>query len=264
MKKALPAHFAVVALLCCCFAALAAGQSQCQNTINGLKYDLSPLSSYQQSTTWASFVVTYTPCMPTTCQTYQGVALCQRVSGSTSGGWPLGDYATARWSASPRPGNEKGFRIVFTSSAGAGAPATTTIDFICDPNFSSVGNMVPGPNGAEPSFNNFFFDWKSVYACPVKSSGGGGGDSGGGGSDDDGGLAGGWIFIIVLFSVTIVYFAAGFAFNKWYRKEEGIQNQIPQYDFWVSLPGLVKDGCVYSYRKTMSLVGRGNNPEYLG
>lgn len=154
-----------------------------------------------------------------------------------------------------------------------------------------------GPNGAEPSFNNFFFDWKSVYACPVKSSGGGdGGGGGGGGSDDDGGLAGGWIFIIVyapppqslfvllrsshfsfsffscfvfvlpsrLFSVTIVYFAAGFAFNKWYRKEEGIQNQIPQYDFWVSLPGLVKDGCVYSYRKTMSLVGRGNNPEYLG
>lgn len=46
--KALPAHFAVVALLCCCFAALAAGQSQCQNTINGLKYDLSPLSAYQQ------------------------------------------------------------------------------------------------------------------------------------------------------------------------------------------------------------------------
>jgi hypothetical protein len=67
-----------------------------------------------------------------------------------------------------------------------------------------------------------------------------------------------------LFSVTIVYFAAGFAFNKWYRKEEGIQNQIPQYDFWVSLPGLVKDGCVYSYRKTMNLVGRGSNPEYLG
>jgi hypothetical protein len=64
--------------------------------------------------------------------------------------------------------------------------------------------------------------------------------------------------------MTIVYFAAGFAFNKWYRKEEGIENQIPQYAFWVSLPGLVKDGCVYSYRKTMNLVGRGNNPEYLG
>jgi len=77
-----------------------------------------------------------------------------------------------------------------------------------------------------------------------------GGHSGG---DDDGGLAGGWIFIIVLGCVTIVYFAGGFAFNRFYRKEEGITNQIPQYEFWSSLPGLVKDGCVYSYNKVMSL-----------
>jgi hypothetical protein len=172
MKAPLPAHFAVVALLCCCFAALAAGQSQCQNTINGLKYDLSPLSSYQQvrttcprslslslpsrtcppprprtnpfllplpfpfhlflrlaehdmglvrgdlhslhahhRTCWlhplpltpsrnsfpflsfpmldpSSFFFSLSACT-LQCQTYQGVALCQRVSGSTSGTTPI-------------------------------------------------------------------------------------------------------------------------------------------------------------------------------
>jgi len=263
MQVPLFRHFAFVAFVALCsLAALADGQSSCKGTVNGRSYDISRLSSYQQSPSWGSFVVNYTPCMPTTCSTYSNVALCQKITGSTSGGWPLGEYSTAQWTASPRAGNDKGFQLVFTYKSGT-STATTYINFICDPSFTSVGNMVPGPNGAEPSFNNFYFDWKSVYACPVGSNSGGGGGGGGGDDDDDGGLAGGWIFIIVLGSVTIVYFAAGFAFNKWYRKEEGIENQIPQYAFWVSLPGLVKDGCLFTYRKTMSLAGRGD-AEYLG
>lgn len=78
--------------------------------------------------------------------------------------------------------------------------------------------------------------------------------------------------------MTILYFAGGYAFNRfyrwarsadgekvdwpddcvwwWSRKAEGIENQIPQYDFWVSLPGLVKDGCVYTYKKVYALVRR--------
>ena len=32
-----------------------------------------------------------------------------------------------------------------------------------------------------------------------------------------------------------------------YRGEEGL-NIIPQWAYWKTLPGLVKDGCIYSYR----------------
>jgi len=140
------------------------GQSTCTGTVNGKSYDLTPLSSSTQKVTWDFYEATYTPCKPMTCSTYNNVALCQKINGG-SGGWPLGDFSSAEWKAG-RSGNENGFQLYFTWQGSV----KTTIEFICDPN-AGVGTMAPGPNGAEPQFNNFFFDWKTNKAC----SGGGGG-----------------------------------------------------------------------------------------
>merc|ERR1711871_469646 len=70
------------------------------------------------------------------------------------------------------------------------------------------------------------------------SASGNGGSGGGSGS----GVSGGWIFIIVLFGVTILYCAIGFGVN--FKKGEEGMDRIPQRDFWTKLPGYVKDGCM--------------------
>jgi hypothetical protein len=240
-----PRLFALVAVVGVLLGA-AAAQPQCTNTINGKNYDISQLQGLPQKLKVNSYDVSYTPCVSSTCSSDSGVSVCLLFSGSTFG-WSIGDMATAQWLPSAR--NDEGFQLTFSAENGR---ITSKIDFLCDPSFASPGILEPGPNGAEPIFDQYHFQWKSVYACPLKK-----GSSGGGG----GGLAGGWIFIIVLCCVLFVYFVGGFIFLRFYRKEEGIQNQIPQYSFWVSIPGLVKDGCVFTYQKTTGLLRR---TEYLG
>jgi len=80
---------------------------------------------------------------------------------------------------------------------------------------------------------------------------GGGGD--GGGSDSSGGLSGGWIFIIFLVILTFVYCVGGIAFMHFQRGATGLE-MLPHMNFWREVPGLIKDGCIYSWRKTMILV----------
>ena len=48
-----------------------------------------------------------------------------------------------------------------------------------------------------------------------------------------------------------VYFIAGFIFLKFVRGANGVE-AIPQGEFWLSLPGLVKDGCVTSSSLSLS------------
>lgn len=38
-------------------------------------------------------------------------------------------------------------------------------------------------------------------------------------------------------SVSFVYVVGGVAFNKFYRKQEGVTNILPNYAFWAELPG---------------------------
>jgi len=45
-----------------------------------------------------------------------------------------------------------------------------------------------------------------------------------------------------------------------YAKKEGVEI-IPNSYFWLALPGLIKDGHVYVYRKVMHLFGRGHYEE---
>jgi len=60
-------------------------------------------------------------------------------------------------------------------------------------------------------------------------------------------LSWGWITLILLLVALVVYCVGGGVYNYKYRGEEGL-NIIPQWAYWKTLPGLVKDGCIYSYR----------------
>lgn len=81
-------------------------------------------------------------------------------------------------------------------------------------------------------------------------------------------------------SLFVLYLFVGVAFNKWYRKREGIVELIPNYEFWRDMPGtcsraqpslaavltdtclivmaigLVKDGFLFTGRKIKEAWGR--------
>ena len=78
-----------------------------------------------------------------------------------------------------------------------------------------------------------------MYACPV-------GSQNSNGTGGDGGMGGGWIFIIILISVAAAYVIGGIVFLKFVRKHEGAEI-VPNREFWLAIPGLVRDGCVWTF-----------------
>ena len=55
------------------------------------------------------------------------------------------------------------------------------------------------------------------------------------------GISGGWVFIIILFVSTILYFLAGTVYKAKVKGAAGVE-AVPNIDFWRDLPSLVKDG----------------------
>ncbi|XP_030754292.1 uncharacterized protein LOC115881070 isoform X2 [Sitophilus oryzae] len=58
------------------------------------------------------------------------------------------------------------------------------------------------------------------------------------------GLSFGTIFCLIFFISSIIYFVGGGLILYFARGARGIE-VIPNYDFWTSLPGLIKDGTIY-------------------
>jgi len=65
-----------------------------------------------------------------------------------------------------------------------------------------------------------------------------------------GGLSGGSIFVIILFGAFAGYFLGGMAFLA-FRGQRG-KNMIPNLEFWMMIPGLVKDGATFTVNKIKS------------
>jgi len=62
------------------------------------------------------------------------------------------------------------------------------------------------------------------------------------------GLSGGSIFLIALLVTAVVYCVGGVLFQKFHKQQTGL-SMIPNSQFWLSIPGLVKDGISYSWSK---------------
>jgi len=68
----------------------------------------------------------------------------------------------------------------------------------------------------------------------------------------------GWIFVIIVLGGLALYFVVGVIVKKFVFKAETVPEMIPQYEFWTSLPLLIKDGAVYSYLKVKGLFTGGD------
>lgn len=174
-------------------------------------------------------------------------SVCQ--SPTAGGGcYDLGDFAsnTVQWSWADAAKTQPKMSLTGANKCwtASGVEAyTSTITLTCP------SNGVAGPlNVTQTGSCSFAFTYPTPLACP--SSGGGGG---GGGSSK---LSGGWVFIIIL-SVTIpLYVIIGCVFKAKQRGAEGME-RCPNVEFWRELPGLVKDGFSFTFRKIAGLCGGG-------
>jgi len=100
--------------------------------------------------------------------------------------------------------------------------------------------------------SSFPYGGTKDFGVQIVGAGSGGGGGGGGG----GGVSGGGAFLIVLTIVGVLYVVIGCIYNRQRKGTQGMRESCPQNEFWFSLPGLVKDGCLYTKAKTLSLCGK--------
>jgi len=135
-------------------------------------------------------------------------------------------------------------------NANSDCPSTSVytqvlFQFVCD-STASVAQFknVKLPPSDQTSTCIYTFNFAAAGACPtVVLTPGPSGDNGGDTGSSSSSLSGGWIFLIILFVVTFVYFVGGGSVN-YYRGQRGA-DIVPNKNLWVELPGLVKDGCLY-------------------
>lgn len=96
-----------------------------------------------------------------------------------------------------------------------------------------------------------------TYPTPL-ACGGGSGPSGGGSGHKKKGLSGGWVFIIILCVVLPLYVVGGCVYKSQKQGATGME-KCPNIDFWRNLPGLCKDGCVFTFRKLRGLCSGGGS-----
>jgi len=238
----------------------ASAQADCKGKVGKYEYDLTALAAKigavdLQATDSSNQVYYYRVCgvvSSSFCQTVTDntPAVCQKDSRIPAQYHDCGSQKTAKFQKLPSGSESSGFTLAFS---GGEEDRAAMIYFKCD---EKVDNGVLKFVKEDP-VKTYDLEYVSKYACPKNGGGGGGG---GGGDDDDGGISGGWIFIIILSSLIVLYIIGGVAFNKFYRHHEG-KEIIPNVEFWTSLPGLVKDGHLFIWRKARSLTGRGSYEE---
>ena len=111
---------------------------------------------------------------------------------------------------------------------------------------SYIFNAAPTVGMPVPSETNYP-QYQVVFSGPL--TGGGGGDVPGAS-----GLSGGSLFLILLLGVAVpIYLGGGYFYNFKYTEKRGIE-AVPQIEYWRQLPGLVKDGCLFSYAETKKFI----------
>jgi hypothetical protein len=70
-----------------------------------------------------------------------------------------------------------------------------------------------------------------------------------GGSAGEGGTSGGTVFLIILIVIIPVYIIGGCLFMRYQRGTVTMKESCPHFEFWSTIPGLIKDGCIFTGKK---------------
>jgi len=235
-----------------------ASGDQCKGKVGNYQYDLTGLKDAtggkdQQTKDKDGNTYYYRPCQileENQCQipADPSPAVCQKDTRKIPQFHDCGSFNRVSWSARST-GDSSGFKLLFQ---GGEEDRQADIEFICD------GGANPGTFGTAQNSENpthfYHLTYTTKFACPQGGDGGDGSHHGGGDGGDDGGISGGWIFIIILICLTVVYLVGGVLWNRFRRDLHGLE-MIPNYHFWVALPGLVIAGNVYLWRKARGLCG---------
>ena len=225
-------------VILCVLLSYALGQSCSWTDPNtGQQYDLSPLKNDNQDyyipkgsapgVTWDIWLNMCRPVVKPDCGPQ--AAGCQRWDPNT-GKASLGLVSSLTFQTAQAPG-DGGFGVTAQFTGGDGG-RQMELDFKCKQS-GSTGAPVFSSENPKLHYN---FVWESVYACPVSAS--------------EGGLTGGGIIMIIVACLIFVYIVGGIIFNAVIRKQRGIE-MFPNVTFWVTVPGLVKDGFVFVINKTV-------------
>jgi len=215
----------------------------CKGQVNGNNYDLTQLQTQTgnadasaQDPTGATYF--YHPCSPliTVKCNDPNAAVCQIDTSTPPNIRSCGLLTDVSWASRGAGLDDKGFVMTF---AGGDAGRQTFLEFVCDGN-AGVGMLVT-KNPVEKPAQHYHLQWTSSYVCPLS----------------DGGklglkISGGWLFLIFLVVGVSLYFSLGVLVNRFYFNKYGLE-LIPHAGLWIALPGLVRDGHLYVWRKCVCL-----------
>ncbi|PAA93028.1 hypothetical protein BOX15_Mlig004971g1 [Macrostomum lignano] len=234
------------------FSAVHSQQVTCVKQINNCKcetssgkfIDLSPIASasgFQFKRILGpnrNWLYSYNPCTGVQCESGSDAASCQN-SAAGSQEFLLGLQSTAKFGYD----STYGLYIKYDNKQSGGIIRESMVSLVCSPD--ATDKFEPTDDGGISSPFIFHSKLTSKHACEV--DGGGGGGSGGGG------MSGGDVLIIIVLVLLVVYLAGGFAVNVFLLKKTANLQALPNLNFWISVPGYVKDGATFTAAKVRGL-----------
>jgi len=170
-----------------------------------------------------------------------GATICQIDSAGT--GYWLGKEP-GTWSYITPGDPTQGVMVSYEGQVGCSQARAAQIKFICGT--ARVGALMETPMVGNPSCG-YVITFPTNLACPGNNNGN---------VTVTYKLSGGWIFFIIVMVIIPVYIAVGCGWNYYKHRDSSWKEKCPQWGFWSLIPALVKDGCIYSWRKTAELFRR--------
>jgi len=224
-----------------------AGEGQCQFTVKGQDYNVESLQSssdYAATSKEYNYVLnfcghsTHSDCPGAACQ-YQHnkmmAVLGKFKDTTTPPTWQLLDDSDP----------SAGLTLTYSngdSCAGAKRPRCMTVHLPCTPGVDKRELQVTTDTGFSCALPGYVFNLPTCASCPEGC--------------EDVGMSRGSVFVILFLLSLAAYLGVGCWYNhKNYQTSYGLES-VPNLEFWQTIPGLVQDGVIYSYKQSSLLLAK--------